>query len=253
MAYFYKSSENKVHDACLPSTFRMLIVGSSGAGKTALLMRMLLQPGLLNYDKLYIFAKSLYQPEYQVLKAGLENGLPKTDIIKLMNSDAILRKNNTELNDVARELAELNSNEGTNIETEFHDSSNEIPDPKDLDKTIRNLMVFDDIMTDKKQSTAENYYTRGRSANCDCIYLSQNYTKLPLHTIRSNSNFMIFFKSSPIVVEQLHRNFASVDMEIQQFRGFCKKAWNKKHGFIVIDLSRDNDDKYRSQLEISFT
>jgi hypothetical protein len=63
---------------------------------------------------------------------------------------------------------------------------------------------------------------------------------------------MIFFKSSPIVVEQLHRNFASVDMEIKQFKGFCQKSWKIKHGFIVIDLSRDTDDKYRSQLELSF-
>jgi hypothetical protein len=115
---------------------------------------------------------------------------------------------------------------------------------------MRNLMVFDDIMTDKKQNTAESYYTRGRSANCDCIYLSQNYTKLPLHTIRSNSNFMIFFKSSPRVVEQLHRDFAEVDMSIKKFEEFCNNAWTRKHEFIVIDLSCDN--KYRSQLELSF-
>jgi hypothetical protein len=63
---------------------------------------------------------------------------------------------------------------------------------------------------------------------------------------------MIFFKSSPIVVEQLHRNFASVDMEIKQFKDFCKKSWSEKHGFIVIDLSHDNNNKYRSQLELSF-
>jgi len=31
----------------------MLIVGMSGAGKTALLMKMLLDPNLLNYEKLY--------------------------------------------------------------------------------------------------------------------------------------------------------------------------------------------------------
>jgi len=64
----------------------------SGAGKTALLMKLLLDPDLLNYEKLYVLAKSLYQPEYQVLRAGLQNGLPKTDIIKLMNSDTIFKK-----------------------------------------------------------------------------------------------------------------------------------------------------------------
>jgi len=52
----------------------MLSVAMSGAGKTALLMKMLLNSDLLNFEKLYVFAKSLYQPEYQVLRAGLKNG-----------------------------------------------------------------------------------------------------------------------------------------------------------------------------------
>jgi len=145
----------------------MLIVGMSGAGKTALLMKMLLDPNLLNYEKLYVFAKSLYQPEYQVLRVGLQNGLPKTDIIKLMNSDTILKKNNTGIDDTAQALAKCNEEndiEPSNIECEFHDSSDEIPVPKDLDKNIRNLIVFDDVMCDKKQTLVESYYS------CDHCY-----------------------------------------------------------------------------------
>jgi hypothetical protein len=45
MAYFYESNEIKVHNEFFPSNFRMLLVGASGAGQTALLMRMLLEPG----------------------------------------------------------------------------------------------------------------------------------------------------------------------------------------------------------------
>jgi len=68
-----------------------------------------------------------------------------------------------------------------------------VVDPADLDKSIMNLMIFDDIMSDRNQDPASNYFTRGRTANCDSIYLSQSYTKLPLHTVRSNANIMIFF------------------------------------------------------------
>ena len=108
-------------------------------------------------------------------------------------------------------------------------------------------------MCDKKQTPAESFYTRGRSASCDCIHLAQNLTRLPLHTIRSNSNFMIFFKSSPRVVEQLHRDFAKIDMPLKQFKDFCNSAWIQKHGFIVIDLCRDYESgaKYRSQLNFT--
>jgi len=58
MAYFYKTTVKRVHNECFPSNFRLLIVGLSGAGKTALLMKLLLDPDLLNYEKLYVFAKS---------------------------------------------------------------------------------------------------------------------------------------------------------------------------------------------------
>jgi len=125
------------------------------------------------------------------------------------------------------------------LEAEFHNNSDMIPDPADLNKSIRNLMIFDDIMTDKSQDPAANYFTRGRSANCDCIYLSQNYTKLPLHTVRSNSSIMIFFKSSPLVVNQLFMNFASIDMELSKFRDICKTAWKHKYNYLVTDLTRD--------------
>ena len=121
-------------------------------------------------------------------------------MIKLMNADKILKEDELTIDEVAEALAEQLEIK-SNIEAEFHESPENIPDPSCINRDIRNLIVFDDVMTDKKQTPAENYYTRGRSANCDCIYSSQNYTHLPLHTIRSNANFMIFFKSSPMVVE----------------------------------------------------
>ena len=74
---YYFANEPKVHNRLFPSTFRMLIVGPSGCGKTTLLMRLLLEKELINYDKLYVFAPSLDQNEYKVLQAGFENGLNK--------------------------------------------------------------------------------------------------------------------------------------------------------------------------------
>ena len=252
MAYYYNRQQKKVHSEMLPETFRMLIVGQSGSGKTTLLMRLLLEENLLNYDKLYVFAKSLYQPEYEVLKAGLENGLPKSYIAKLMKSDEIIQQHQTSIDDVAQQLAEK-LDIVSQIDCEFHSCPNDIPDPGSVNKSTRNLIVFDDIMTDKKQTPAENWFTRGRSSNADAIYLAQNYTHLPLHTVRSNSNFMVFFKLSPLVVEQLHRTFASVDMSCSEFKNLCNDAWKNKFDFLVIDQSQDYEsgNKYRKRLELN--
>jgi len=239
MNYIYKLNIANVHNPCLPNNFRMLIVGSSGMGKTTLLMKLLLEKNLVNYDKLYIFAKSLYQPEYRILIAGFENKLSKSIMLKLLNSGDEIKDEKywkSKIKDDDDDIPSMESvavamstlqKQPSKLEAEFHDSSDAIPDPSDLDKSIKNLMVFDDIMTDKIQDPASKYFTRGRTANCDSIYLSQNYTKLPLHIVRSNSNIMIFFKSSPLVVNQLFMNYASVDMTIIEFKELCKKYWEK--------------------------
>ena len=250
MNFFYNDNKEKLHHESLPENFRMLIVGQSGAGKTAMLMQLLLTPDLLNYDKLYVFARSLYQPEYQCLMEGFKNKLHKSDIQKMLSVGDLIRKKKSSIEELALGLRLDNGVDRSAVEAEFCNSPDEIPDPADLDKSIRSLMVFDDIMTDKKQTIAENYYTRGRSCNCDSIYLSQNYTHLPLHTIRSNANFMIFFKLSGDDVQQLHRKFVAVDMNINEFKKLCKNYWEPKYGYLVIDLSRDYESgmKYRNYL-----
>ena len=45
-------------------TFRMLICGGSGSGKTNLLYHMLMKP-LIYYDQIHLYAKNLEQEKYQ--------------------------------------------------------------------------------------------------------------------------------------------------------------------------------------------
>ena len=47
-------------------TFRMLICGNSGSGKTNLLYYKLMKP-LIHYDEIYLYAKNLEQEKYQKL------------------------------------------------------------------------------------------------------------------------------------------------------------------------------------------
>ena len=58
--------------------------------------------------------------------------------------------------------------------------------------TQKNLLLLDDCFPGKLNK-AEAYYIRDRHNNCDTIYIGQNYFRLPRHTIRDNSNFIIMF------------------------------------------------------------
>lgn len=246
--YFYDDGTNKlfVHNKCFPKNFRMLIIGPSGCGKTTLLMRLLLENGLLNYDKLYVFSKSLHQPEYKCLIEGFKNGLPKSTILELIRSARGIKTEESSIDEFAFGLRVIRDDENkkpSDIEAEFYDSAEDIPNPTELDSNLRNLIIFDDIMMDKKQTVPELYHTQSRSMNCDCIYLAQNFTKLPLHSIRSNTNFLIFFKSGNNLVRQLHREFGSSKLPFKDFKSLCDKAWSEDHGFIVIDLDRGKMDR----------
>jgi len=154
MNFYFKLNLANVHSNCLPNNFRMLIVFSSGSGKTTLLMKLILQKNLLNYGKLYIFAKSLYQLEYKVLIAGLENKLSENKMLKLLNAGDEIRdekywmQHSTDdiptIESVAAAMKTLQK-KPSKLEGEYHTSSDAIPDPSDLNKSITKLMIFHDI------------------------------------------------------------------------------------------------------------
>jgi len=65
-----ENTTNKNNNPLLPRSLRGLIVGKSGCGITTLLLNFLLQPGWLGYSKLSVFGRSLFQPEYKILRKG---------------------------------------------------------------------------------------------------------------------------------------------------------------------------------------
>ena len=72
---------------------RGLIIGKSECGKTTLLINHLLRPAWLDYNNINIFGKSLFQPEYHILKKVFEEKLPKEVFIRLF-------ENQTEITDL---------------------------------------------------------------------------------------------------------------------------------------------------------
>ena len=75
----------------MPSdTFRMLICGNSGSGKTNLLYHMLIKP-LLFYDEIYLYARNLEQDKYKRLIQKMREMSHKTgyEILNVSNDEII--------------------------------------------------------------------------------------------------------------------------------------------------------------------
>ena len=105
-------------------------------------------------------------------------------------------------------------------------------------------MVFDDLLLEK-QNICESYYVRGRHTNVDCFYLAQNYFKLPRQTFRENANLTCLFPQDLKNLNHIFDDHVASDMTKEEFRQLCNTAWEKQHGFAIIDLSsRKHNGKY---------
>ena len=246
-----ENMNKRFNNPLLPRSIRGLIIGKPGCGKTTLLLNLLLRPDWLDYNNLFVFGKSLFQPEYKILRSAFEENLPKEYILRLFNMRDEIQKSQISPTLVVKEWAKTIDIE-PNLKCNFFESSTDVPDPRDLDGGNKNLMIFDDLLLEKQNKT-ECYYVRGRHSNVDCFYLSQNYFKLPRQTIRENANFICLFPQDLKNLNHIYNDHVGDDMSKEEFRKFCKKCWEKPYGFTVIDLTSKKDSgKYRSGFDNFF-
>ena len=142
-------------------TFRMLICGSSGSGKTNLLYHMLMRP-LLFYDQIHLYAKNLDQQKYQ---------------------------------DMISNFDDISQSVGYNVLVCSNDDI--VPVENLMDNTAQKIVIFDDFVCEKNQKPLIDYFIRGRHKNCSVIYLSQSFYGTPKDIRLNCSHFCVYeFPSS---------------------------------------------------------
>ena len=142
-------------------TFRMLICGNSGSGKTNMLYHMLMKP-LLFYDQIHLYAKNLEQQKYQ---------------------------------DMISTFDDITQSVGYNVLVCSNDDI--VPVENLMDNTAQKIVIFDDFVCDKNQKPLIDYFIRGRHKNCSIIYLSQSFYGTPKDIRLNCSHFCIYeFPSS---------------------------------------------------------
>ena len=139
--------------------------------KPHFLINILLRPGWLDYNNINIFGKSLFQPEYHILKKAFQEKLPKEEIIRLFENQNEITDLGISPISIVEEMAKEISDK-SDVEYNIYQSAEHIPDPREQSSEKKNLMVFDDLLLEK-QNTFESYYVRGRHRNVDCFYLAK--------------------------------------------------------------------------------
>ena len=244
--YSWKQGFRRNNNPLLPRNIRGLIIGKSNCGKTILLLNLLLNNDWLDYNHLYVFGKSLHQQEYKILQHGFRKGLSKQQITNILNGQDTLKNVGITALEAIEQYSGSSQGE---IRADFYTDCNMIPDPSTLDNREKNLLILDDCFLGK-QNKAEAYYTRGRHNNCDTLYISQNYFRLPRHSIRENSNLIILFPQDAKNLSHIYADHCSTDISFDEFKKFCKKVWSTEHNFVTLDLtSSRTHGKFRRNLD----
>ena len=169
-------------------TFRMLICGNSGSGKTNLLYHMLIEP-LFYYDKSYLYAKNLEQEKYQNLMKEMNEASNEEAGYKIMEVS----------NDKIIPITHL----------PYEDN--------------QKIVIFDDYVCEKNQRDIVDYFIQGRHKNCSVIYLSQSFYKTPKDIRLNCSHYCIYeFPSTR------ERNMISSELGVdkEKFKKATKKPYS---------------------------
>jgi hypothetical protein len=219
------------HHPNLPSSFRALLIGASGCGKTCLLLQMLLEPGFIDYNNLIIFTTTPQQQEYQLIKHGFENNLTKESIASIVLNQHQFK--GIPIPQLMKKYAELHTQSG-GITITLTDKINELIPPDKLSKTKKHLIVFDDCITTTNQNNLSTYFNKGRHNSCNSIYLSQSYFDLD-RMIRLNSNVFILFKLNQRNKVDIYNSIIGSIMDKQKFYSLADNTWSSKHSYIAIN------------------
>ena len=119
-------------------------------------------------------------------------------------------------------------------------------DIKPINKYKGSVVIFDDMLWAKNSSQINEFFTRGIHEDLDVYYINQSYFALPRQSIRNNSDRLILFKQTLRDVQSMYYDIGAYDMNYDEFKLMCHKAWGEKYNYLCIDMTKNRDNgKYR--------
>ena len=177
-------------------------------------------------DKIYLYAKDLYETKYQYLintreKVGLNHH----------NNPKAYIEYSTDVQDVYKNIDECN-----------------------IDKDCKTLIVFDDMIANminnkKLNSVVTELFIRGRKLNISFVFITQLYFKVPKGIRLNTTHFFIMKSPNKRELQQIALNHSS-NIDFKDFIKVYKKCTDELYSFLVNDttIASDNPLKFRKNL-----
>ena len=200
-------------DAFMPSSCaRMFFIGSSESGKTTTLLNAIMK-GWLEFDKLYVYSKSLEQ-----------------DIFR-------------ELADFVSEVAEENSIDKTDL-CLMQSSLDHAVSLDEIDPDERPVIILDDVLADRnlRSGTIDDMFWRGRHKGAIVCELGQSFFAVPKEH-RTNGTHYALFDGAVQGDSDMVALWRAVsgDLKFENFKNLyfgitqMPSADGKRHEFLFVD------------------
>lgn len=194
-----------IHGIDIP--FRMVIASGSGTGKTHALCRLIHAFGK-SFHEILICCATMDEPLYQMMDERLNTS--KHRAVSFFEQGEIPDINNYSIKQSNGRL-------------------------KKKDELSR-LIVFDDLMMDKKANEAiANYYLRGRKLGFSSVYISQSFYQIP-KVVRLNTQYFMLGKNIQKRDIRSILGIFSIDVSLDQFTEIYNTLTSQPLDTILIDV-----------------
>ena len=189
--------------------YRILIIGSSGSGKTKALLNLI--NNQLDIDKIYLYAKDPYEAKYQYLikkreKVGLDHFDDHKAFIEYSN----------DMQDVNKNIEDYNPGKKRKVLIIFEDKIADMINNKKLNPTVTELFI------------------RGRKLNISIVFIMQSYFKVPKDVRLNSTHFFIMKILNKRELQQIALNHSS-DIDFKDFMKIYKECTKEPYSFLVND------------------
>lgn len=122
---------------------------------------------------------------------------------------------------------------------------------EDLNENLTNIVIFDDVMTEKKdQPLIEKAFSWGRHCSASIFYISQSFFAIPKNIRLNCSHYCIFPVGDSSEIDRIHGKLAT-NIDLNNFRKmFYEACIADKYGFLFIDKTQKHKQlMFRKRLD----
>lgn len=205
--------------------------GSSGSGKTMLLVNLLTRPQFYGPDangKRYFELIFMFSPT-------ADNGDDLVNHLKLDKKHIFTEFDISTLENIISTQKNIITSRG-------------------LKKSPKILIIFEDIQSDSKFMNSKPFlkcFIQCRHLNISTFLLGQSWTKTP-RACRLQANNIFFYQGSGSEVDLLVNEFCPPKMKKKDFEDLIDEATKKKYSFLHINKRVPFADRFREGLDTIF-